>query len=46
MRQTCATLLAAFDMHPRVAMRIQCLAQIDVTMNVVVQEGLRPGRWS
>jgi integrase len=33
-RHTCATLLAALDVHPRVAMRILRHAQIDVTMNV------------
>jgi Phage integrase family len=33
-RHTCATLLAALDVHPRVAMRIFRHAQIDVTMNV------------
>jgi integrase len=33
-RRTCATLLAALDVHPRVAMRILRHAQIDVTMNV------------
>jgi hypothetical protein len=30
MRHTCATLLAALDVHPRVAMRILRHAQIDV----------------
>jgi integrase len=33
-RHTCATLLAALDVEPRVAMRILRHAQIDVTMNV------------
>ncbi len=33
-RRTCATLLAALDTHPRVAMRILRHAQIDVTMDV------------
>jgi integrase len=33
-RHTCATLLAALDVHPRVAMRVLRHAQIDVTMNV------------
>jgi integrase len=34
MRHTYATLLAALDVHPRVAVRILRHAQIDVTMNV------------
>jgi integrase len=34
MRHTCATLLAALDVHPRVAMWILRHAQVDVTMNV------------
>lgn len=33
-RHTCAALLAALDVHPRVAMRIPRHAQIDMTMNV------------
>lgn len=33
-RHTCATLLAALDVRPRVAMRILRRAQIDVTVNV------------
>jgi integrase len=33
-RHTCATLLAALDVPPRVAMRVLQHAQIDVTMNV------------
>ena len=37
MRRTCATLLAALDVHPRVAMRILRHAQIDVTMNVYTE---------
>jgi integrase len=37
MRHTCATLLAALDVHPRVAMRILRHAQIDVTMNVCAE---------
>jgi integrase len=37
MRHTCATLLAALDGHPRVAMRILRHAQIDVTMNVYTE---------
>jgi integrase len=36
-RRTCATLLAALDVHPRVAMRILRHAQIDVTMNVYTE---------
>jgi integrase len=36
-RHTCATLLAALDIHPRVAMRILRHAQIDVTMNVYTE---------
>ena len=37
MRHTCATLPAALDVHPRVAMRILRHAQIDVTMNVCTE---------
>ena len=37
MRHTCATLLAALDVHPRVAMRVLRHAQIDVTMNVYTE---------
>ena len=37
MRHTCATLLAALDVRPRVAMRILRHAQIDVTMNVYTE---------
>jgi integrase len=37
MRHTCATLLAALDVHPRVAMRILRHAQIDVTMNACTE---------
>ena len=37
MRHTCAALLAALDMPPRVAMRILRRAQIDVTMNVYTE---------
>ncbi|MEO3875395.1 tyrosine-type recombinase/integrase [Nonomuraea sp. B12E4] len=33
-RHTCASLLAALDVHPRVAMRILRHSQISVTMNV------------
>jgi integrase len=36
-RRTCASLLAALDVHPRVAMRIMRHAQIDVTMNVYTE---------
>jgi integrase len=36
-RHTCATLLAALDVHPRVAMRILRHAQIDMTMNVYTE---------
>lgn len=36
-RHTCATLLAALNVHPRVAMRILRHAQIDVTMNVYTE---------
>ena len=36
MRHTCA-ILAALDVHPRVAMRILRHAQIDVTMNVYTE---------
>ncbi len=37
MRHTCAALLAALDVHPRVAMRILRHAQIDATMNVYTE---------
>jgi integrase len=37
MRHTCATLLAALDVHPQVAMRILRHAQTDVTMNVYTE---------
>lgn len=33
-RRTCASLLAALDVHPRVAMQILRHSQIAVTMNV------------
>jgi integrase len=36
-RRTCATLLAALDVHPRVAMRILRHSQIDVTMEVYTE---------
>jgi hypothetical protein len=36
-RHSCATLLAALDVHPRVAMRFLRHAQIDVTMNVYTE---------
>jgi integrase len=36
-RRTCATLLAALDVHPRVAMRILRHAQIEVTMEVYTE---------
>lgn len=36
-RHTCATLLAALDVHPRVAMQILRHSQIDVTMNVYTE---------
>ncbi|WP_344967037.1 tyrosine-type recombinase/integrase [Streptosporangium fragile] len=36
-RRTCASLLAALDVHPRVAMRILRHSQISVTMNVYTQ---------
>ncbi|MEV3977947.1 tyrosine-type recombinase/integrase [Nonomuraea sp. NPDC049758] len=36
-RHTCASLLAALDVHPRVAMRILRHTQISVTMNVYTQ---------
>jgi hypothetical protein len=39
LRHTCAALLAAFDVHPRVAMRILRHPQIDVTMNVYTEAG-------
>jgi integrase len=37
MRHTCATLLAALGVHPRVAMRVLRLAQLDVTMNAYTE---------
>ncbi|MFJ2030556.1 tyrosine recombinase XerC [Streptosporangium sp. NPDC087985] len=36
-RHTCASLLAALDVHPRVAMRILRHSQISMTMNVYTQ---------
>jgi integrase len=36
-RHTCASMLAALDVHPRVAMRILRHSQISVTMNVYTQ---------
>ncbi|RSN01850.1 hypothetical protein DMB42_37405 [Nonomuraea sp. WAC 01424] len=36
-RHTCASLLAALDVHPRVAMRTLGHSQISVTMNVYTQ---------
>jgi integrase len=36
-RRTCASLLAALDVHPRVAMGILRHAQIGVTMNVYTE---------
>ena len=36
-RHTCATQVAALDVHPRVAMRILRHARIDVTMNVYTE---------
>ncbi len=36
-RHTCASLLAALDAHPRVAMQILRHSQISVTMNVYTQ---------
>ncbi|MCW2876968.1 MAG: hypothetical protein JWQ95_1068 [Sphaerisporangium sp.] len=36
-RHTCASLLAALHVHPRVAMRILRHSQISVTMNVYTQ---------
>jgi integrase len=33
-RHTCATLLAALDVHPRIAMRIMRHSQIAITMDV------------
>ncbi|MEU4513633.1 tyrosine-type recombinase/integrase [Nonomuraea wenchangensis] len=36
-RHTCASLLAALDVHPRVAMRILRHSQTSVTMNVYTQ---------
>ncbi|GLW96390.1 hypothetical protein Misp02_04770 [Microtetraspora sp. NBRC 16547] len=36
-RHTCASLLAALDVHPRVAMRIPSHSQISLTMNVYTQ---------
>ncbi|MGI5285035.1 tyrosine-type recombinase/integrase [Nonomuraea polychroma] len=36
-RHTCASLLAALDVHPRVAMRILRHSQISMTMDVYTQ---------
>jgi integrase len=36
-RRTCATLLVALDVHPRVMMRILRHSQIAVTMNIYAQ---------
>ncbi|MFF4620833.1 tyrosine-type recombinase/integrase [Nonomuraea jabiensis] len=36
-RHTCASMLAALGVHPRVAMRILRHSQISVTMNVYTQ---------
>ncbi|MEV0351507.1 hypothetical protein AB0H88_37525 [Nonomuraea sp. NPDC050680] len=36
-RHTCASLLAALDVHPRVAMRILRHSQISMTMDVCTQ---------
>ncbi|MFG3419702.1 hypothetical protein [Micromonospora sp. NPDC048063] len=37
-RRTCATLLVALDVHPRVMMRILRHSQIAVTMNIFASE--------
>lgn len=36
-RKTCASLLAALDVHPRVAMRILRHSKIDVTMEIYTE---------
>ena len=36
-RKTCATLLAALDVHPRVAMRILRYSKIAVTMEIYTE---------
>jgi integrase len=36
-RRTCASLLAALDVHPRVAMQILRHSQIAVTMNIYTE---------
>jgi integrase len=36
-RRTCASLLVALDVHPRVAMRILRHSKIDVTMEMYVE---------
>ncbi|MED7927774.1 tyrosine-type recombinase/integrase [Nonomuraea sp. LP-02] len=36
-RHTCTSLLAALDVHPRVAMRVLRHSQISVTMNFYIQ---------
>ena len=36
-RKTCATLLAALDVHPRVAMRILRHSKINVTMEIYIE---------
>lgn len=43
-RHTCATLLAALDVHPRVAMQILRHSQIDVTMNVYTEASSKATR--
>ncbi|WP_346040696.1 tyrosine-type recombinase/integrase [Actinomadura chokoriensis] len=46
-RKTCASLLVAMDVHPRVAMQILRHSQISVTMNVyseVSSDATRLGR--
>jgi integrase len=41
-RKTCATLLAALDVHPRVAMRILRHSKINVTMEIYTEARPRP----
>lgn len=43
-RRTCASLLAALDVHPRVAMAILRHSQIAVTMNVYTEVSSRQTR--
>jgi hypothetical protein len=43
--KTCASLLAALDVHPRVAMRILRHSTIAVTMEIYTEDHNRPLSW-